>query len=206
MALNDQTPLETTPPRLPGGGFRAWFKGLKRFWRSHVRQVETAHLKHDIDKLEQERLREKTALLKQRRFYENLLRRRAQPSATHNPEKEASSASNMFEKSAAVVKPIVPQAVSTPVASPMPESPRPLPTPEPAPTAPVSPFKPVKQEAKPEVKTEPTVEEKPKKKSGLFDFLHHEKKVATVVTGERERHTQPLSGKISGGTRTRNRI
>jgi len=55
--------------------FLSWIKEIGRTVRRGQGALKNASLKHDISRLERERAREKTAMLRQRRFYERLLRR-----------------------------------------------------------------------------------------------------------------------------------
>jgi hypothetical protein len=61
-------------------GFLSWFKNLNRLWHRNKRAIVASRVKRDIDRLERERAREHTALLRQRRFYERLIHpRKASP-------------------------------------------------------------------------------------------------------------------------------
>ncbi len=55
--------------------FLSWIKKIGRTLRRGQSALKDASVKHDISRLEYERAKEKTAMLRQRRFYERLLRR-----------------------------------------------------------------------------------------------------------------------------------
>ncbi len=90
MAQHEHNQAAATPP---SGGFAVWMKRLRRFFRLQRSAVGSHRIKKDIERLEKERLEEKTALLKQRRFYENLLRRRGHTRDHASNEQSATVAS-----------------------------------------------------------------------------------------------------------------
>lgn len=61
------------------GGLLSFLKHLGQRLRAGQRASATAHLKKEINHLEKERAKERAALLKQRRFYEKLIRRKTTP-------------------------------------------------------------------------------------------------------------------------------
>ncbi len=55
---------------------KLWFKKIGRLFRRADKKVSDLQLKHDISHLEKQRTKEHTELLRQRKFYENLLKQK----------------------------------------------------------------------------------------------------------------------------------
>ncbi len=188
MAQHDQT----QPHTHPSGGFAAWLKRFKRFFRVRERRLETHRLERDIDKLEHERRREKTALLQQRRFYENLLRRRPASSLSSTPAPAPTAVSAPAEKALVKEKPESPfkrvEPVAETVAAPVAETetPRPSePVSQPAPSALSSTLSKVFAKAKPAETPQPLPPEtkKPESSAGRS-------RLAQKLAAEREKEEQ----------------
>lgn len=119
MALDQNNKTAEDPANRQPTGFLAWLKRWSRFRQASRHRLEELRIKREISRLEKARLKEKTALNEQRRFYERVFKRlNSKPDRPH------------YEHPPAPLKPKpVIASAPLPVTPPLPPTPVPPPPP-----------------------------------------------------------------------------